>query len=543
MPVSKTEIKQIVTKNDYLQGQKGNWLSYWQDLANFCLPRKAWITTMKMSGEQLKFNFLYDSKPLIALNKSAAGFHSNLTNPASLWFDFRTLDEKFMQTGNAQRYFKEVNHIQYHVINNSNWNETMLEYYTDDLCFGSTCMATEEDYKTHVRYTSIPLEQINVELDERGDLLTINRVFKYTALQCKYKFGEENLSPEMKKAILADKTYQKFDVLHHVGPRYNRDVTKQDYFNMEFQSCWIAKEEEHLLAERGYTSMPYDFERFWARSDDEYGYSPAMCALASIKLANAQKRTLIRKAMKDADPASMSPGRFWIAPLNMNPNAMNYYDRTKYSKEDFSAIPSGGNPSLAAEMMEMEERIIEDAFFLPLFQTLSNVNKQMTVPEVQKRVADNLSLVGPVVGRMVKGISRSQLRTYEILNRRKLFPPPPKEIQGADLNLVFLGPLAKAQRSSELTGVMTWLGLLNQAGGLAPDIRDKFNGDRFADGTADLLNVDPSYVREQNKVDEIRLQNMALKQQQMQMEASNVASTTTKDLAQAKKANAEAAAV
>lgn len=538
--MASTDIKALIKRNDYLQGTRGDWLSYWQDVANFCLPRKAWITTMQYSGARLKFNFLYDSRAILALKKSAAGFHSNLTNPASKWFSFRTLDEKYMQSGNVQRYFKDVDDIQYSVINNSNHNETMLEYYTDDLCFGSTCILTEEDYKTHVRYTSVPLEQINVELDERGDLLAIYRNFKYTVDQCIGKFGENNITPEMRQAKTDGKSYQKFDIMHYVAPRYERDVSKKDNVNMAYRSCWVAKKEMMALAEGGFTSNPYEFERFWVHAEDTFGYGPAMDVLASIKLANAQKRTIIRKAMKDADPATMAPARFWLAPLNLNPQAMNYYDKTKYTKDDFGAIGGGGNPTIAIEMMQLEESIIDQGFYLPLFESLANVTKQMTVPEVQRKVAENLALIGPVVGRMIKGISRTQLRTFEILDRRLLFPPAPKEIQGQDLNLVFLSPLAKAQRASEMNGLMTWLQLIQGVAGLIPDITDKVNADRVADGAADLLGVDPSYVREQKQVDQIRAKNAQIKQQMMQMQMVGQAAETAKTGAEAQKAHAEA---
>lgn len=533
------DIEGLIKRNDYLQGQRGDWLSYWQDVANFCLPRKAWITTIKIYGEQLKFNYLYDSRAILALKKSASGFHSNLTNPASKWFSFRTLDEKFMQSGNVQRYFKAVDDIQYSVINQSNFNETMLEYYTDDLCFGSTCICTEEDHKTHVRYTSIPLEQINVELDERGDLLAIYRNFKYTVDQCVLKFGIKNISPDMQDALKDGKGYQKFEILHYVGPRDIRDVSKEDNINMAYKSCWIAKKECFSLAEGGFTSNPYEFERFWVHSDDVFGYSPAMDVLASIKLANAQKRTIIRRAMKDADQATMAPSRFWLAPFNQNPAAMNYYDATKYKPEHFSPIPTGGQPNLAVEMMQMEQNIIDQGFYLPLFESLANVTKQMTVPEVQKRIAENLALVGPVVGRMTKGIARSQLRTYEMLDRRMMFPEPPKEIAGQNLNLMFLSPLAKAQRSSEMNGLITWLGLMQNMSAFIPDIKDKVESDRIADGSADLLGVDPSYVREQNKVDAIRKKNMELRQQQMQMQMAGQVAEVAKTGAEAGKAHAE----
>lgn len=528
--------------NDYLDGQMGDWKSYWQDVANFCLPRKAWITTIKIYGEQLKFNYLYDSRAILALKKSAAGFHSNLTNPASKWFSFRTLDEKYMQSGNVQRYFKEVDDTQYGVINGSNFNESMLEYYTDDLCFGSTCIATEDDHKTHVRYTPIPIEQIRVELDERGDLLALYRNFKYTANQCLLKFGEKNLSQMMRDALKDDKINQKFDIVHYVGPRDIRDASKKDSVNMAYKSLWIAPKEEHELGRSGFTSNPYDFERFWTHSDDTFGYSPAMDALASIKLANAQKRTLIRRAMKDSDQATAQPGRFWMGRLNQNPSAMNYYDATKYNKDHFFTIPTGGNPQLSIEMMQMEQNLIDEAFYIPLFQAMTRQTKDLNIPETQKIISESLSQIGPVVGRMVKGISRSQMRTFEILDRRLMFPEPPKEIQGQNLNLIFLSPLAKAQRTSELQGLVSWVGFTQQMSAWIPDAKDKIDSDRIIDGAADLFNVDPSFIREQNKVDDIRKKQMALRQQQMQMQQAEQAAGIAKTGAEAGKAHAQATA-
>ncbi len=537
------DIIQLIQRNKYLQAQRGDWLSYWQDIANFCLPRKAWITTIKIYGEQLKFNYLYDSRAILALKESAAGFHSNLTNPASKWFDFRTLDDKYMQSGVNQRYFRDCSNIQYGVNNNSNFNETMLEYYTDDLCFGSTCIATEEDHKTHVRYTSIPIEQINVELDERGELYALYRNFKFTADQCVLKFGKNNISGEMQDAIKDGKGYQKFDILHYVGPRHARDVAKEDDINMSYRSIWMVPKEEHKLKEGGFKSNPYEFSRFWVHSDDSYGYSPCMDVLASIKLANAQKRTIIRRSMKDADQASASPARFWIGRLNQNPSAMNYYDKTKYHKDDYFTLPTGGNSNLSVEMMQMEQELIDRGLFLTLFKALSNVTKDMNVPEVQKRIAESLGLIGPVVGRMTKGISNSQLRAFEILDSRGLFPEPPKELQNLDMKMIFLSPLAKAQRASELQGLSSWLSLLGGVAQLIPDIMDNVDADRIADGSADLFNVDPTYVREKNKVEQIRAKVAAAKQQQAQMmQAQQIAETANKAMG-AKKQHAEALAI
>ena len=78
-----TNVKEIILDNKFLRNQNSNHRSYMQDLADFIQPRKAWITSIRTKGEQLKFNFLYDSTAIRALRNMASGFNSNLTNQSS----------------------------------------------------------------------------------------------------------------------------------------------------------------------------------------------------------------------------------------------------------------------------------------------------------------------------------------------------------------------------------------------------------------------------------------------------------------------------
>jgi hypothetical protein len=72
------DIQKILAQDAYLYGRDSNWRSYYQDVANFALPRKAWITSIKATGEQLKYNFLYDVRVIRDVKKCGAGFHSQL---------------------------------------------------------------------------------------------------------------------------------------------------------------------------------------------------------------------------------------------------------------------------------------------------------------------------------------------------------------------------------------------------------------------------------------------------------------------------------
>jgi hypothetical protein len=280
---------------------------------------------------------------------------------------------------------------------------------------------------------------------------------------------------------------------------------------------------------------------------DTMAYSPAMDVLASIKLANAQKRTIIRRAMKDADQASMAPARFWLGRMNQNPNAINIYDKTKYSREDFGTIPTGGDSKLAAEMMSLEQDLIDKGFFLDVFEAMSRVTKDMQNPEVNQRIAEALEMIAPVVGRMTKRIGDTQLRTFDVLNRRLLFPEPPKEILNErgemDLKVIFLSPLAQAQRASRIGGLTTWLNIVKTLQGIKQDAGDSVDVDTVVSDSADFLNVNPTYILEKNKVDNIRQKTAQAAQQQKQMEMASQGAAAAKDAADAKRSHAQAGAI
>lgn len=545
-PISNSDIKNICLKDSYLKGQDGNKLSYYQDLANFCLPRKAWITSIKFTDQQLNLSYLFDSRAMLAVKESACGFHSKLTSSVNKWLSFTTLDPKKMQGGNVQRYFKEVSDIQTDVNNASNWNETVLEAYSDDLVFGTAPICTEEDYKDHVRYTSIPVEQVSFERDDRGEIVGVYRRFKYTAMQIESRWPQ-NIPEDVKEALKGEKWFQTFDLLHYVAPRDNRDVSKQDTVNMPYRSLWLYPKGEFKLSESGFMTNPYAVMEFWIQAGDTMAYSPVMDAFAAIKLANAQKRTILRRAMKDADQAAMMPARFFLGRFSQNPNAMNYYDKTKYSAEDYQPVKTGGDPKLSVEMMQMEQDLIDRALFLHLFKAMTMVSKDMNNPEANQRIIEALELIGPVVGRMCKQIGNSQLRAFDILNRRLLFPPPPKDIiderGNMDIGVVFLSPLAKAQRAAALGGLTTWLNIVKECMSIKPDAGINVDVDTVISGSADFLNVDPTYVMEKRKVDEIRKKTAEAQRMQAQVAMADQAAGAAKDVAVAHKARKEAGAI
>lgn len=513
------DVELIVKQNAVLNGQNADWRSYWDDLAAFCLPRKAWITSPRTEGERLKLSYLYDSTAIRSLKIMSAGFHSNLTNPATKWFALQTRDQSLMKDRAVQLWFKTVTDTMYSVIGASNFDNVMQEFYMDGGCFGTGTIFTDEDSVDTVRYRCIPLEQTNIVEDYHERIIEFYRPFKLQAIQADRLWGQD-AGEVVADAIKDNKPFTELEFLHYVGPRHARDVQKSDGKNLPFASAWIAIKGMHLIYESGYQEFPYAVGRFYKSYTSPFGDSPAADAFADIKGINFQKRVLLRAAAKIADPPLLSPSRGFVLPINLNPAAMNYYDAKQTKHDALQPIQQAGNLPITVEVMKMTQEDIEQTFFVPLFRSISDINKQMTVPEVQRRIAENMVLLGPVVGRFTHEVlSPVVLRTFYILERQGLFPIPPESIQEQEMDVVYLSPLAKSQRQTDMTSITSWLSVVGQIAAVKPDALDIVDEDKTVRELADIQGVDPELLRDPKVVAQLRQQrqDQLAKQQQMAM--------------------------
>lgn len=537
------DIQRIVDANKQLNTQRSDWLSYWQDIADFVLPRKAWITTVKSKGERLQFNYVYDSTAIRSARTSAAGFHSNLTNPSSKWFGLETRNKAKMNSHNIKKFFFDSRDAVLGALNSSNFDTSMQEGYMDALVFGTLNMLSQSDTRKKVRFTTIPIEQYNMEEDAYGRIIAIYRNFKYTPMEAYMLWGDKAGGdvPEIIAAWEKDhstgKAFVDMDFLHYVGPRERRDFTKRDSKNMAFESVWInpkGKDGPELIYEKGFEEMPYHVGRFYKDATEVFGYSPAMDVLADIKLMNACKRTTLRRAMKEADPPISSPYKGYMGPLNFNPAAINYRD-PKHVNDKIEPLTWQSSFQITKEFMEEVKQNIMDGFYVNLFRSLSEITKQMTVPEVQRRIAESMTELGPVVGRLTQEVhSPLILRTFFILYRNGELPPVPEELYGEDFDPVYLGSLAKAQKEFEMSAIDGFLTRVGNIAQVKPEVLDKIEEDKTIEIMADITGVNPDMLRSDEMIKKIREQRQLAQQMQQQM-------ATIQSGAEAAKTSGEAA--
>ena len=327
----------------------------------------------------------------------------------------------------------------------------------------------------------------------------------------------------MKEELKADR---RKDVQHKfllfIGERHKREVNKQDRINLPVEAVWIDIEGKMTVDEGGYNEFPAFCHRFDKRPSSAWGYSPAMKALPFARILNAIAKTNLRSMMKATDPAIALPDNAFIMPLNANPRAVNYYNKTKMdSSKDIFEFGNKGDPQTGMMAIEYYSQKVASLMYKDVFLAFDGITKQMNNPEVMERINEKMTLLGPAVGRYIaEMLNPIVIRTIGILSRRGKLPPPPDEIiNSPEYEIDFISQLAQAQRRSELNVLTTGLSLVGNMAELMPEVLDKIDGGKVVDEVWNILGAPADVLRDDTEVKAIAAQKAEMANKRLQMEA------------------------
>jgi hypothetical protein len=414
----------------------------------------------------------------------------------------------------AKEWLESATDVMYQAFQRSNFQEQVHELYHDLITFGTGVMFVESDEDNQVRFGTRHISECYVSEDDQGRVDTVYRKFKMPARAAAMRFGEDVLSQRMKKA-LAEDPYSEVTIIHVVRPREDRDVTKEDTLNKPYLSCYIDPEEKTILSESGYDEFPYMVPRYLKASFElGYGRSPAMTALPDVKMLNKMSETTIRAAQKQVDPPLMVPDDGFMLPIRTVPGGLNFY--RSGTRDRLEPLNIGANNPLGLSMEEQRRTAIRSAFFVD--QLIMGEGPQMTATEVIQRTEEKMRLLGPVLGRLQAELLQPLInRVFNILVRQQAFPPAPDNLKELDLDIEYVSPLAKAQRSGDVQSVMRLFELIGPMGQLDPGVFDYMDTDGMVKYLIKVLGVPASVVRGEDEVYQVRTERAQQQAQQQQM--------------------------
>ena len=289
---------------------------------------------------------------------------------------------------------------------------------------------------------------------------------------------------------------------------------------MPFKSCYVAIDDMKMLAEGGFNEFPYVVPRYLKASYEIYGRSPAMNALPDVKMLNKMSEVTIKAAQKQIDPPLMIPDDGFILPVRTVPGGLNFY--RSGSRDRIEPLNIGANNPVTLNMISERQLAVQKTFYVD--QLLTSQGGNMTATEVLQRNEEKMRLLGPVLGRLQSELLQPLIeRTFSILLRAGVFQQAPDILQGQDVDIEHVSPLAKAQKSGDLNAVMRGIEIFGAMSQFAP-VLDYLDADGLAKYVQNTLGLPAKVMRSDGQVRQIRKQRAeaeaaAMQQQQMMEEA------------------------
>ena len=499
--------KNLLKRYDRLKAQRQNWESHWQEVADYMQPRKADVTKTRSKGDK-RTELIFDGSPLQSVELLAASLHGMLTNPSTPWFSLRFKQNDMENEDEAKEWLEDATEVMYAAFNKSNFQQEIFELYHDLITFGTAAMFIEEDDEDILKFSTRHINEIFIAENDKGRIDTVFRKFNLSARAVIQKFGDVSMNIMTK----ANKDpYEEVSILHAVYPRSDFDPKKQDKQNMPFESVYLDAEAGDELSVSGFREFPFVVPRYLKASHEIYGRSPAMTALPDVKMLNEMSKTTIKSAQKQVDPPLLVPDDGFMLPVRTVPGGLNFYRAG--TRDRIEPLNIGANTPLGLNMEEQRRNSIRNAFYVN--QLMMQSGPQMTATEVIQRNEEKMRLLGPVLGRLQSELLKPLIdRAFALILRKNLFRPAPEFLAGQDIEIEYVSPLAKAQKSTELSSIMRAIEILGSLSNVAP-VFDHINMDKLVRHLADIVGVPQKILKPQSELNAER-QQAAQQQEQMQ---------------------------
>jgi hypothetical protein len=534
------DAQDLIRTYDDLKSKRGTWESHWEEIAERVLPRQVGFTGSRTDGEK-KTQKIFDSRPQIALDRFAAVMDSMLTPRQTKWHNLTTTDRYLNKDFEVRAWFYQVNQIMFtaRYSPKANFAGQNSERWISTGAFGTGCIFTDFEPGSGMRYRCVNLRDLYILENHQGVIDTVYRRFTYTARQAVQRFGD-NLPDKILECSRDEKRqHEPFEFIHCVHPRTDYDEERADARGKPWASYYVAVKDKMIVSEGGYTSFPYSVSRYVTAPDEVYGRSPAMTALADIKMLNEMAKTDIRAAHKLIDPPILlhDDGILGGGSMNVNmrPGGLNVGGVNRNGQALMQPFMTGARVDIAKEKMEQRRGAIDDAFLVTLFQILVETPR-MTATEALIRAQEKGMLLTPTMGRQQsEALGPLIERELDILSFHRMLPPLPGALleAGGDYEIVYDSPMSRMARAEELVGVQRSMELLGPFAQMDPTILDNINADELAKLTLEVSGVPTPVINSPDQVAKIRADRAQQQQQQQMIEAAKPLAGAMKDVAQA----------
>ncbi|SYF02442.1 Bacteriophage head to tail connecting protein [Klebsiella pneumoniae] len=534
--------EQLQKQQAQLTNDRSSFDPHWRELSDFINPRGSRFLVTDVNRDDRRNTKIVDPTATLAARTLSSGMMSGITSPARPWFKLATPDPDMMDYGPVKLWLEVVQRRMNEVFNKSNIYQSLPLLYASLGNYSTGAMAVLEDDIDVIRTMMFPIGSYYMANSARGSVDTCFRKFSMTVRQLVMEFGLNNVSDSVKGMWDSGNYESWIEVIHAVYPNIDRDTAKLNSKNKPVKSVYyeVGGDSDKLLRESGFDEFPIMAPRWEVNGEDVYGSScPGMIALGQVKALQLEQKRKSQLIDKATNPPMVGPSSLRNQRVSLLPGDITYIDQV--TGQDGFKPAYLVNPNTADLLADIQDtrQIINSAYFVDLFMMLQNINtRSMPVEAVIEMKEEKLLMLGPVLERLNDECLNPLIdRTFSIMARKNLLPPPPDVLQGMPLRIEYISVMAQAQKSIGLSSLSSTVGFIGQLAQAKPEALDKLNVDQAIDAFAEMSGVSPTVIVPQEQVEQVREQRAQQQQQQQMVAMGMAAAQGAKTLSEAQTAD------
>jgi hypothetical protein len=533
------EVTKFNKRLEALKSERSSFIPTWRELSDYHLAHRGRFLTSDRNKGHKRNTRQYNNTSKMAARTLASGMMAGITSPARPWFKLGAPDPKLNDMAAVKEWLFQVQTIMYRVFSQSNAYISLHTLYTELGVFGTGAMGVYEDFDNVIRCKTYSVGSYCLGMNGRDEVDTFYRDYDKTIGECVKMFGYDKCSSYIQEQWTRGNTEAWITLVHAIEPNDNRDQMSPMAKDKKFRSVYYERgsgtqkgsNSGQILKRSGFDEFAVLTPRWDVTGEDIYATDcPGMTCLGDTKALQLGEKRAYQAVDKMANPPLQGDATLKTKVANGNslkPDEIIWHDG---DMKGLTSIYGTYRPDLNAIELKngQAEMRIKKSFYEDLFLMLaSSDRRQITAREVAEKQEEKLLMLGPVLERLHNELLDPLInRTFNILQKAGILPPPPPELNGVELGVEYISILAQAQRMVAVGGIERLTDYTMNMAQMWPEARHKVNASQMVDDYAEAMGVNPNMVRSDDDVEKaMQQEQQAAQAAQAQESAAQMAQT------------------
>jgi hypothetical protein len=453
----KMSVEELIKRSEVAQRKKDLFEDLYRDCYEFALPQRQLYGYWEgNSVGNKKMNRVFDSTAINSTQRFSNRLQSGIFPPQRKWCKIEPgNDIPPERKTEVQAVLDVYNEKMFSVIKQSNFDIAIGEFLLD-LSVGTACMLVlPGDDIAPINFIPVPMFLVAYEEGANGQ---VDKVYR------KMRMKGESITQQWKDAELPESVKQRIDS----KPTDDVDLLEATTYDAE-RGDWcyhvIDSSSREEIVYRRMKSSPWVISRYMKVAGEIYGRGPLITALPDIKTLNKTLELVLKNASlaisgvyTAADDGVLNPQTVRITPGAIIPVARNGGPQG----ESLRALPRAGDFNVSQivinDLRMNIKRILLDESLPPDNMSARSATE---VVERMKELAQNL---GSAFGRLINETMLPLVsRVLQVMDERGLIDLPLR-VNGLEVKVTPVAPLAMAQNMEEINSVVQFLQLTQSLG-------------------------------------------------------------------------------